>query len=80
MNVKEIVPDTNGTISHYIATAFPFTILTIWIIIAFQSKYMFPHSSFWRRLFWPYLLVPRLFGQRRYPVRLSDELLPNGMV
>ena len=49
MNVNEITPGTNGTIFHYFALALPLTILTAWIIIAFQSKYIFPaRTGFWK--------------------------------
>jgi hypothetical protein len=57
MNVNEITPGTNGTISHYFALALPLTIPTAWIIIAFQSKYIFPAGTgFWKRLTWPFFL------------------------
>jgi hypothetical protein len=40
-------------ISHYFALALPLTILTAWIIFAFQSKYTFPAGTgFWKRLAW----------------------------
>ncbi|KAJ7243048.1 hypothetical protein C8J57DRAFT_1452471 [Mycena rebaudengoi] len=38
MNVKEITPDTRGTIPHYLAFALPTTAVTIWIIMAFQYR------------------------------------------
>jgi len=58
MNVEEISPDTHGTLPIYFETALPLTALTIWIVIAFQSKYLFGRrpSSFWTRLLWPVLL------------------------
>ncbi|RXW19709.1 hypothetical protein EST38_g6149 [Candolleomyces aberdarensis] len=58
MNVAEINPGTLGTVPHYVAVALPFTIFTAWIIIAFQSKYIFPGEvSFWLRLTWPFKLL-----------------------
>ena len=59
MNVGEITPSTNGTLWEYFALAIPLTLVTAWIIIAFQSKYMFPkleRTSFWKRLAWPFFL------------------------
>ncbi|KAJ2914961.1 hypothetical protein MD484_g5462, partial [Candolleomyces efflorescens] len=41
MNVAEINPGTLGTVPRYVAVALPFTIFTAWIIIAFQSQYIF---------------------------------------
>ncbi|KAJ2925295.1 hypothetical protein H1R20_g11758, partial [Candolleomyces eurysporus] len=58
MNVAEINPGTLGTVPHYVAVALPFTIFTAWIIIAFQSKYIFQGEvSFWLRLTWPFKLL-----------------------
>ncbi|KAF4612869.1 hypothetical protein D9613_011170 [Agrocybe pediades] len=65
MNVTEIVPDTLGTLAHYFAAAIPLTFATIWIIIAFHSRHTFPQYSFWKRLYWPYFLILRLFGKER---------------
>ncbi|TFK31450.1 hypothetical protein BDQ12DRAFT_694126 [Crucibulum laeve] len=64
MNVGEISPGTLGTLPHYVETAVPLTVTTIWIIIAFQSRYIFPNNvSFWVRLGWPFLMLARLFGK-----------------
>lgn len=66
MNVEEIVPGTNGTLSHYAETAIPFTLTTIWIIIAFQSKYIFGDDvSIWKRLAWPVLLPAQMITGSR---------------
>ncbi|KAK7441983.1 hypothetical protein VKT23_016261 [Stygiomarasmius scandens] len=63
MNVKEIAPDTHGTLHIYFETAIPLTGLTIWVVIAFQSKYLFRDSpSFWMRLLWPLLLLRMIPG------------------
>lgn len=59
MNVKTFAPDTEGTLLRYIETTIAFTFLTIWIVIAFQSKYIFNAQgrSIWVRLAWPILLL-----------------------
>jgi hypothetical protein len=58
MNVAEINPGSLETIRNYVATAVPFTIVTVWVIIAFQSKYIFKTEvSFWWRLTWPFQLI-----------------------
>ncbi|KAF9460636.1 hypothetical protein BDZ94DRAFT_1169292 [Collybia nuda] len=57
MNIKTFAPDTEGTLLRYIETTIALTFLTIWIVIAFQSKYIFAHGrSVWARLAWPFLL------------------------
>ncbi|KAG6917353.1 hypothetical protein DXG01_002818 [Tephrocybe rancida] len=49
-------PDIKGTLEHYIETAIPLTLLTIWFIVASQAEA--PGSQLdsrgWQRLAWPY--------------------------
>ncbi|KAF9559802.1 hypothetical protein CPC08DRAFT_723702 [Agrocybe pediades] len=76
MNVKEITPGTNGTLVHYVVAALPFTLLTIWIIIAFQSKYIFQDNcTFWMRLGWPYLLIVHAYNKTTKSRVLKKEFL-----
>jgi hypothetical protein len=66
MNVAEINPGTTGTLSHYFAAAFPMTIVTAWIIIAFQSKYIFEkETTFFRRLGWPVYLIIGMIKKKK---------------
>ncbi|KAF7985517.1 hypothetical protein HWV62_3737 [Athelia sp. TMB] len=68
MNVVEINPGTNGTLSHYAATAIPLTIVTIWLIIAFQSKKYFAENeepSLASNLMWPWKLAKRIYRHAR---------------
>jgi len=54
MNVMEINPGTNGTILKYMATAVSLTILTAWVVTAFQSDTVLPKdSSIFKRALWP---------------------------
>ncbi|KAF9011850.1 hypothetical protein BDQ17DRAFT_1405449 [Cyathus striatus] len=74
MNVKEISPNTKGTLPHYIGTAISLTIVTIWIIIAFQSRYIFPERvTFWKRLGWPVLLFLRFLGKDPYEQNKAEQ-------
>ncbi|KAJ2925316.1 hypothetical protein H1R20_g11757, partial [Candolleomyces eurysporus] len=62
MNVREIVPDSLGTIGNYLAAALSMTLATAWIIIAFQSKHHFsPGTPLWKRFNWPFVLLKRRF-------------------
>jgi hypothetical protein len=70
MNVREISPGTKGTLPHYIGAALAMTLATIWIIVAFHSQYVLPKGySFFKRLFWPVLLLLRWLGW----IKLDDE-------
>jgi hypothetical protein len=67
MNIKEIVPETNGTLPHYVVTAVPLTFLTIWIVIAFQSKHLFRERrpSLLMRLMWPLIIIRGMTGSKK---------------
>ncbi|KAL0563643.1 hypothetical protein V5O48_018421 [Marasmius crinis-equi] len=64
MNVKELTGDHTGVVI-YIAVAIPMTIVTIWVIMTFQSKNFFRGGSdatFWMRLGWPILYCKAALG------------------
>ncbi|KAJ3998256.1 hypothetical protein F5050DRAFT_1567627 [Lentinula boryana] len=68
MNVKELSGQTLGTLPHYFAAAFPLTAVTVWMVIAFQSKHLFREretSSFWIRLAWPLLMIQSWFSKTK---------------
>ena len=75
MNVSEITPSTNGSLWQYFAVAAPLTLLTAWIIVAFQSKYVFPKgTSFKKRLAWPiYLVLIPMFTKKPEPPAENQE-------
>ncbi|KAJ8080667.1 hypothetical protein PM082_017501 [Marasmius tenuissimus] len=65
MNVKEVTNEGQSGVVVYIAVAIPLTIVTIWVIMTFQSKHFFKgrtDTTFWMRLGWPVLLVRSMFG------------------
>ncbi|EEB90178.1 hypothetical protein MPER_11654 [Moniliophthora perniciosa FA553] len=76
MNVKEIADGTTETLPHYFAIALPLTVLTIWIVMTFQSRYMFGtrQTTFIQRLAWPVLLFKSVF--RRDEPNAGPEDLP----
>ncbi|KAJ3987437.1 hypothetical protein F5890DRAFT_1405153 [Lentinula detonsa] len=68
MNVKELSGQTLGTLPHYFAAAFPLTAITVWMVIAFQSKHLFREretNSFWTRLAWPLLMIQSWFSKTK---------------
>lgn len=63
MNVKEVAGNSvTGTLAHYVETAIPLTIVTIWIIVALQATWLNDQPrSMWIRLAWPALLVQQQY-------------------
>lgn len=79
MNVKEISPDTQGTLPHYIGAAIGMTIATIWIIVAFQSQYLLPKGyPFIMRLAWPLLLALKFLGLIKLGEEKDDKKFKKG--
>lgn len=66
MNVNEINPGTNGTLGKYFATALPLTILTAWVVTAFQSEAIFPNgANALKRMLWPVFLLVKFVKDKR---------------
>lgn len=67
MNVREIISGATETLAHYAMVSVSFTVLTAWLVVAFQvhSPFHDPGSGFWRRLAWPVTYVMRPTGLQR---------------
>jgi len=67
MNVREINQGGTETIANYAITSVAFTVVTAWLVVAFQPHSPFHETGagFWRRLAWPYLYVTRPTGLRQ---------------
>jgi len=77
MNVIELNANTYGTIVHYVAAALPLTFVTIWIIVAFQSRFVLrDNEAMWKKLLWPIALIHRLISQTRRQPEDSTSYLP----
>jgi heme A synthase len=77
MNVIELNTGTHGTIVHYVAAALPLTFVTIWIIVAFQSRFVLrDNEAMWKKLLWPIVLVNKLISQTRRRPEDSTSYLP----
>ncbi|KAF8523162.1 hypothetical protein BU17DRAFT_43987 [Hysterangium stoloniferum] len=67
MNIRVLNPDSNGTLSHYFATAVPLTIVSTWVIVAYQGQWTQQANertpTGMMRLLWPVMLVQRLIGR-----------------
>lgn len=79
MNTHEIAPGTNGDLRYYVAFAVPLTILTIWIVIAFQSRYLLGDKPFILRLGWPYFLFQRWWSGKRAREARAKRVLDRTM-
>jgi len=65
MNLKSLNPISNPTVTTFFEVTIPLTVVTIWIIVALQSEYMFKKPSLRHRIAWPYYLVQYLFKRTR---------------
>lgn len=65
MNIREINPGTLGKLSVYISISLPLTIVTTWIIVAFQSSFIFKRDTpFPERLTWPIELFRQMMKKK----------------
>jgi len=70
MNVIEINPSAaqgpHTHLSQYVALALLLTFTTIWISVAFSSKYVYPPgTSVFKRLGWPIFLIPIMLSRKK---------------
>jgi hypothetical protein len=83
MNVVEINPqggNARTNLSQYVALTLPITLITAWVIIAFQSKHIFPEgTSFYRRLAWPIFII-NVISRKRLVGQFQDQPLPTNTV
>ncbi|EDR06191.1 uncharacterized protein LACBIDRAFT_300414 [Laccaria bicolor S238N-H82] len=48
MNIREINPGTKGTLLHFFVAVIPLTLITIWLIVAYQIQATIPRLKFKR--------------------------------
>ncbi|KAJ7757026.1 hypothetical protein B0H16DRAFT_1662496 [Mycena metata] len=66
MNIRELSKDTRGSLAHYFATALPLTVLTVWVVMTFQSHHLLgKDTTLWMRLFWPVSIARQMIRRRR---------------
>jgi len=66
MNVIELNSGTYGTLGTYVAATLPLTLVTIWIIVAYQSRFVLREDeAMWKKLLWPIALLYRIFSRSR---------------
>ncbi|KAK0460693.1 uncharacterized protein EV420DRAFT_1533668 [Desarmillaria tabescens] len=76
MNVREINPGTDGTLPHYFEVAASLTFVTVWVVMAFQSKYLFDSgATFWMRLLWPWMLFKQVFVKRTKKEKEKEDFV-----
>ena len=50
MNIREINPGTKGTLLHFFEAVIPLTLITIWLIVAYQIQATIPRLKFNRHV------------------------------
>lgn len=73
MNTHEIAPGTNGDLRYYVACAIPLTLLTIWVVIASQYRYLF-EDKLLVCLGWPYFLFHRWWTGKRVQKKAKRDV------
>jgi len=75
MNVIELNQGTYGTLAHYAEATLPLTFVTIWVIVAFQSRFVLrDDEAMWKKLLWPIALVRRVFARSPRPEEETSYL------
>ncbi|KAG6918781.1 hypothetical protein DXG01_011532 [Tephrocybe rancida] len=85
MNVKEFNPGSGGTLAHYLAIAISLTVLTCWVIIAFQFRSGRSESEepplAWPilgRIGWPVTMAMKFYAERKSSRKSYSKLaVPN---
>jgi len=67
MNVAEINPGSLETLAHYVKTTISFTVLTVYVVITFQTQTSFheENAKFHQHAVWPYLFLRRWIVEQR---------------
>jgi len=58
MNVTELNPGGYTTLARFFEAALPLTFFTIWIVVAFQSRFILrdDRGGMWKKLLWPIMV------------------------
>jgi hypothetical protein len=85
MNVIEINPTSSGTLGHYVATAIPLTVLTMWFVVALQGKWEERDENgnvvprpWWVWLSWPVMYWESLISARNNSRRIARRSVKSG--
>ncbi|KAG6905483.1 hypothetical protein DXG01_002421 [Tephrocybe rancida] len=87
MNIKELNLVSHGTLGHYLAAVISLSVLTCWVIIAFQlrpgrSEHEEEPSLAWRilgRIGWPVTMAMKFFAERKSFLTSRNKLdVPKG--
>lgn len=68
MNVQELNPQGYLTLARFFEVMLPLTLATVWIIVAFQSKFVVRDDrggTMWKKLLWPVMLVNNIIPRRK---------------
>jgi hypothetical protein len=77
MNIIELNPGGHFKLARFFETAVPLTLVTIWIIVAFQNRFILrdDRGSIWMKFLWPFVALNTLLP--RFPSE-NDRYQPLG--
>ena len=72
MNIREIIPGSGGSLLQYLRIAVPLTAITVWMMVAFQSKHFLGYKklTILQQILWPVVFVKRLFHMKAVILKL----------
>ena len=74
MNIKDLSPETFGTLAHYFEVAIPLTMVTIWVVVTFQSKSIYPEgTSLFTRFGWPVQICLNLLKRQSEDIPMTTK-------
>lgn len=74
MNVIELNSGGYTTLARFLEVMLPLTFVTIWIVVAFQSRLVLrdEHGAVWKQLLWPLVYLNALIPQRPSTTKEDD--------
>ena len=78
MNVVELNPVGYTSLAHFFEASLPLTFFTIWIVIAFQSRFVLrdDRGSMWKKLLWPIVLFNSIISRSKAENEGPDYDIP----
>lgn len=74
----ELNQGTYGTLAHYVEATLPLTLVTIWVVVAFQNSFSVRDDtgSTLTKLLWPILILGTIFSRPNKKGGRESSILP----